>query len=141
MTDFINQNHPAANNTDSVRLDRWLWASRFYKTRQLAAAALKSGHIELNGRKAKPAKSVRRGDWLMIRKDQFRFHLEVIELREKRVGAELAAQMYRESEQSLKLRQERLDQQAMQRLAVRYEGGRPSKKDRRSLSRFKRQDY
>ena len=90
MIDYKNIKNFTSTTPEEVRLDRWLWAARFYKTRQLSAASLKSGHVELNGRKAKPAKMVRAGDRLVIRKDQFRYEIEVLELREKRVGAELA---------------------------------------------------
>ncbi|MFT5112254.1 MAG: ribosome-associated heat shock protein Hsp15 [Parasphingorhabdus sp.] len=139
MVDRPDKKPETSSHAVEVRLDRWLMAARFYKTRQLSAAALKSGHIELNGRKAKPAKSVQKGDILDIRKHPFRLELTVLEIREKRVGAELASQMYEETAASVKKRQVILDQQAVERQSVRFESGRPSKKDRRSISRFKRQ--
>ena len=126
-----------SDGPDQVRLDRWLWAARFFKTRQLSAGALKSGKIELNGRRAKPARMVRVGDRISVRKEQEKFDIEVLQLRDRRVGAELAQSMYVESEQSRTRRQELKDQLAAARLSVRYDG-RPSKKDRRALGQFKR---
>ncbi len=124
-----------------VRLDRWLWAARFFKTRQLSATALKTGRVELNGRKAKPAKMVHIGDALTIRKEQLRYHITVLDLREKRVSAELAAAMYRESEESIEIRQTLQQQQKAQHRAIRFDDGRPGKKDRRALNRFKRGEF
>jgi len=129
---------PVPDPVTEVRLDRWLWAARFYKTRQLSSTALKSGRVELNGRKAKPAKMVRIGDVVKIRKEQLRYEITVRQLREKRVGAELAAQMYEESAESLENRNRLQEQLQEQRKAVRFETGRPSKKDRRDIDRLKR---
>ena len=122
-----------------VRLDRWLWAARFFKTRQLSVGAIKAGKIEHNGRKAKPSRLVSVGDRLRIRKDRFRYEIEVVELREKRVGADLAQQMYREFDESVAQRRLLEDQIAADRRAVRHAEGRPSKKNRRELERFKRE--
>lgn len=121
-----------------MRLDRWLWAARFFKTRQLSATALKAGKVEINGRKAKPSRGVRVGDQLSVRREQFLYEIEVIELREKRVGAELAQKMYRESDESLARRRELEAQLDAERRSMRFPDGRPSKKDRRVLGRFKR---
>lgn len=123
-----------------VRLDRWLWAARLFKTRQLAVGALKAGKVEVNGRKAKPARAVRVGDRLRVRQEAFRFDIEVVELREKRVGAELAQRMYRESDESIERRRELMEQIAAQRRILRYPDGRPGKKERRQLGRIKRGD-
>ncbi len=124
---------------DAVRLDRWLWAARFYKTRQLSAAALKGGKVEHNGRKAKPSREVRVGDTLVIRRDRFRYEVRVAELREKRVGAELARLMYQESEQSIEQRRLLEEQLEANRRTVRFADGRPGKKDRRVMQQFKRE--
>lgn len=123
---------------EAVRLDRWLWAARFFKTRQLSAAALKGGKVEHNGHKAKPSRTVHVGDSLVIRREQFQFEVEVLQLRDRRVGAELAREMYRESERSIERRQELEEQLAANRRAVRHADGRPDKRDRRLLNRFKR---
>ncbi len=130
--------NPTEPATEAVRLDRWLWAARFYKTRQLSAAALKGGKVAHNGRKAKPSRTVRVGDALVIRRDQFRFEVEVAQLRERRVGAELAREMYRETDRSVEQRRVIEEQLAANRRAVRHADGRPDKRDRRLLNRFKR---
>ncbi|KAA3625007.1 MAG: hypothetical protein DWQ08_09715 [Proteobacteria bacterium] len=132
---------PDGRCNNEVRLDRWLWAARFYKTRQLSVTALKSGKVALNGRKAKPSRAVRVGDKLTVRREQFLYDVEVLELREKRVGAELAQKMYRETEESLARRRELEAQRDAQRKTMRYPDGRPSKKDRRILGQFKRGDF
>ena len=128
------------DNITEVRLDKWLWAARFYKTRQLSATAIKSGRVEVNGRKAKPAKIIKQSDTLSIRKEQLRYEVTVLILREKRVSAELAAEMYEESEESIVTRTRITTQLREQRKISRFEPGRPSKKDRRSLDRLRRGD-
>ena len=75
------------DNTDGVRLDRWLWSARFFKTRQMAADAVRSGRVLLNDKHTKPAKSVRIGDQVRIRKAAFRYAVHVTALSETRVGA------------------------------------------------------
>lgn len=136
----VNTRQESADRSEAgeVRIDRWLWAARFFKTRQLAVAALKAGHVEHNGRKAKPSRPVRPGDMLVIRRDQVRFEVEVTEVREKRVGAELAQQMYSETEESVARRELAETQRAAGARAVRYSDGRPGKKERRELARVKR---
>lgn len=132
------QESPDEAAPGEVRIDRWLWAARFFKTRQLAVAALKAGHVEHNGRKAKPSRPVRQGDILVIRRDQARFEVEVTEVREKRVGAELAQQMYSETDESIARREQIEAQRAAGARSVRYGDGRPGKKERRELARVKR---
>jgi ribosome-associated heat shock protein Hsp15 len=127
------------HQSSEVRLDRWLWAARFFKTRQLSVSAIKAGKIEHNGCKAKPSRMVGVGDRLRIRRDQFRYEVEVREVREKRVGAELAQRMYRESDESAEARRLLEEQIATQRRSMRHAEGRPSKKNRRDLERLKRE--
>ena len=122
----------------ATRLDRWLWAARFFKTRQLAAGSLRAGHVAINGRKAKPATGVKRGDWLDIRKDRFSYRVEVLDIRDRRVSAELARGMYRESEQSVSDREQLTQLLSAERKAVRYDDHKPSKRDRRIQERVKR---
>lgn len=128
----------AGNEPDSVRLDRWLWASRFFKTRQLAVAAIKAGHVTLNGHRAKPARVVREGDGLRIRRGQEEFEITVAGLAEKRLGAALAQQLYRESGESRRRREELREHLRAEARAARHARGRPSKRDRRQLERLKR---
>lgn len=120
--------------TDSdptTRLDKWLWAARFYKTRQLAAESVNGGHVEVNGARAKPARGVRIGDRIRVRKAPFDYDIEVLELRERRVSAPEAQGMYEESQESIERREQlrmTLRSQAQQ---IVYDTAKPDKRDRR----------
>ena len=121
---------------EGVRLDKWLWAARFFKTRSLATEAVTGGKVELNGQRPKPAKEVRVGDRLRVRLGPFVHELTVRALGERRGPASVAATLYDESPESIAAR-ERLREQHRLAPAVQYEeGGRPTKKDRRTLSAF-----
>jgi ribosome-associated heat shock protein Hsp15 len=124
---------PAASDED-VRLDKWLWAARFFKTRQLAIDAINAGRVDVNGERAKPAKSVKRGDRLLVRKPPYAFHLEILGVSEKRGAAPIAQALYQESDESraarLKLSAELRD------LPAPAFKGRPTKRDRRTIERF-----
>ena len=122
--------------SDGVRLDRWLWAARFFKTRQNAADALRSGRVLINGRRTKPAKTVRISDRLEIRKAPFRYLIEVAALTEKRVGPTIAIDLYHESDESLQARRTLQDQMKAERSTSRLQKGRPSKRDRRLIERL-----
>ena len=120
-----------------MRIDKWLWAARFFKTRSLAVRACELGRIESAGQPAKPAREVRPGDMLRIRNDGGDFHVEILLLSETRGPAPLAQTLYRETEASkesrMKLTEER---KAM----PHFEGsrdGKPSKRDRRLIHRFR----
>lgn len=126
------------NRDDGVRLDRWLWAARFFKTRQLAAAACRGGKVDTNGQRAKPARVVQPGDTLVIQKEGQRFEVEVLAVAGRRLPATAAAGLYRESEQSIAARAEQAERQRTVAAAVRYDRGRPSKRDRRIMDRAKR---
>ena len=123
---------------ESVRLDQWLWAARFFKTRSLAAAAVDGGKVELNGEKAKRSKLVRPGDRLRLRHGAVEFLMTVTALAAKRGSAGIAAGLYQEDEAS-RMARERIAEQ--HRLAAQLHGGlpsgRPTKKDRRDLGRLK----
>ena len=121
-----------------VRLDKWLWAARFYKTRQLAADAVKGGHVEVNGARAKPARGVKIGDRIRVRKAPFDFDIEVLDLRERRVSASEAQGLYEESQDSIDKRQQvrlTLRSQAQQ---ILYDTRKPDKRDRRHAREQKR---
>ena len=122
---------------DSVRIDKWLWAARFFKTRALASKACDLGRIHCNGIQAKPAREVHAGDMLQIRNEGGEFQVEVLELSQMRGPAAVAQTLYRETEASrtarLKLAEER---KAMQRYAPVPER-RPSKRDRRRIIQFR----
>jgi ribosome-associated heat shock protein Hsp15 len=120
-----------------VRIDKWLWAARFFKTRALSAKACELNRIESNGHTAKPAREVRVGDKLKVRTDTGTFQVEVLALSEMRGPAAVAQTLFRETEESRELRvKEAVERKAM----AQTEGwteGRPSKRDRRDIQRFR----
>lgn len=120
-----------------MRLDKWLWAARFYKTRSLAARACDLGRVEAGGARAKPARELRIGDQLLVSTDRGQFDIEVLALSEVRGPAAAAAALYRESDSG---RARRLEQQAQAKaawLAAGAPAGRPTKRDRRKIHRFR----
>ena len=119
-----------------VRVDKWLWAARLAKTRGLAAEAVKGGRVEVNGQRVKPAKELKPGDRLLITSGPYRREIDVLELAERRVSAKEAALPYSEPPESVAAR-ERL--QAERRLAapLPQPGGRPTKRDRRRMDRWR----
>ena len=121
---------------ESVRLDKWLWAARFFKTRQLAIEAVNAGHIELNGDRAKPAKSVKPGDEVTVRKPPYQYILVVKAVSEKRGAAPIARELYMETGESIAAREKLLaEQRAMPAPIFK---GRPTKRDRRTLENWQR---
>ncbi|MBX3173580.1 MAG: RNA-binding S4 domain-containing protein [Gemmatimonadaceae bacterium] len=131
--------HPEGTplRTDPVRLDKWLWAARFYKTRSIAAEAVDGGKVYVNGERAKPAKSVRPGDTLRLRLGPYEHVVEVLGTSERRGPAPEAQRLYRETDDSRKAR-ERLHWQLTKAApAMEPAKGRPTKRDRRDLDRFR----
>jgi ribosome-associated heat shock protein Hsp15 len=122
---------------DRVRIDKWLWAARFFKTRSLATEAVVGGKVEVNGERAKPAKAVKPGDEIRLRLAPYEHILIVRGLAERRGPAAVAQGLYEETVASREARQ-RLSAQlaAAPAMFVYEEKGRPTKKDRRDLSRF-----
>jgi len=122
---------------DRVRIDKWLWAARFFKTRALAAKACELGRIESNGQPAKPAREVRPGDQLKVKNDSGDYQVEVLLLSDMRGPAAVAQTLYRESEASRELRLKAVEE----RKAMMQFGGmpevKPSKRDRRKIDRFR----
>lgn len=121
-----------------MRIDKWLWAARFYKTRSLASTEVDAGHVDLNGDRAKPSKALKVGDELRIRVHNDTYVIRVRVLSEHRGPAVEAQTLYEETAES---RAERERLREMRRLAPTpafEEGGRPTKRDRRSLARVKR---
>jgi ribosome-associated heat shock protein Hsp15 len=121
----------------AVRIDKWLWAARFFKTRSVAARACELGRIESNGHQAKAAREVRVGDLLRIKNDSGEFQVEVVELSEMRGPAAVAQTLYRETDASIELRRKMAEERkAMGQLGELREG-RPSKRDRREIGRLR----
>jgi len=121
----------AKNRQGAVRIDKWLWAARFFKTRSLASAAVAGGKVHVNGERAKPARSVRAGDVLRIRKDQQEFLVTVAGVSERRGSAEQARVLYEESAESIERRKLLAEQRRV--AAQPQPKGRPGKRDRRRL--------
>lgn len=119
-----------------LRLDKWLWAARFFKTRSLAVDAVACGKVLLNETRVKPAKTVEVGDSVAIRQGPYQFVVQVLVLSDKRGPAPQAQKLYRETEESRQRREALAFELKAQAPNVRREG-RPSKKDRRDLKRFK----
>lgn len=122
---------------DSVRMDKWLWAARFFKTRSLAARACDLGRIASNQQPAKAARDVRVGDFLKVKNDSGDFEIEVLQLSEVRGPASVAQTLYRETEASRELRMKMAEERkAMPQFDV-SQSGRPSKRDRRVIAQFR----
>jgi ribosome-associated heat shock protein Hsp15 len=129
--------------TDSdirVRVDKWLWAARFYKTRSLAGAAVEGGKAQVNGERVKPAKVLKVGDTLSIRSGDFAWEITVLGLSERRGSATEASKLYLESDRSKKAREEKSALLKIERRSNPFPGGRPTKKQRRQIIRFIRDD-
>jgi ribosome-associated heat shock protein Hsp15 len=126
----------AEAHSAGVRLDKWLWAARFFKTRSLATEAVNGGKVELNGLRPKPAKEVHVGDRLRVRLGPYVHELNVRALGERRGPASVAATLYEESAESVAAREHLRDQHRMAPVMQYEEGGRPTKKDRRALEQF-----
>ncbi len=122
---------------DRTRLDKWLWAARFFKTRTLATEAVAGGKVELNGERPKPAKDVRVGDQLRIHLGPFVHAVTVRAIAERRGPATEAATLFEESPESIAARERQREQMRLAPSLGYEEKGRPTKKDRRELNRFR----
>jgi ribosome-associated heat shock protein Hsp15 len=118
----------------SLRVDKWLWAARLFKTRGLAAEAIASGKVDINGTRAKPAKPVRIGDRLRVRRGPYLYDLEVLLVSARRGPASEAEKLYLETPES-RVARETLSAQLKLNVAA-QPLGRPSKRDRRKIIRF-----
>ena len=123
-------------DNDKFRIDKWLWAARFFKTRSLAVDALECGKVLCNGVRVKPAKAVSVGDMLSIRLGPYQFVVEVLALSSKRGPAPQAQLLYSETEESRKRRQALSDELKAQPTHT-FPGGRPTKRDRREIEKMK----
>ncbi len=123
-----------------MRIDKFLWAVRFYKTRNISADAIKKGHVRINGVIAKPAKEVFGGDQLEVRKNQITYRILVLDTPKSRVGAKLVPQYIKD-----RTPKEAFENQELLKLAKDYyrkKGtGRPTKKDRRDLDDFLEEEF
>jgi ribosome-associated heat shock protein Hsp15 len=127
-----------AETADRVRIDKWLWAARFFKTRSLAADAVGGGKVSLNGDGVKPAKMVQIGDEVRIRLGPYEHVVTVRGLSERRGPASVAQALYEETAASVAAREKLAEQLRMAPAAFVYEEkGRPTKRDRREIERFR----
>ena len=125
---------------DTVRIDKWLWAARFFRTRTLASQAVDTGKVEIDGIRPKPSRAVRIGDTVLIRKGPYEYVVEVLGISGKRGSAKLAAELYQETDESKARRAETAESiKAERAVAPAFDGrGRPTKKDRRELMKLVR---
>jgi ribosome-associated heat shock protein Hsp15 len=121
-----------------VRMDKWLWVARFFKTRAIASRACDLGRIASNGQAAKPAREVRVGDLLQVKNDSGDFEVQVLVLSEMRGPAVVAQTLYRETEESRERRRKLLEERKSMPHFEAEREGKPSKRDRREMDRLKR---
>lgn len=123
----------------TLRLDKWLWAARFFKTRSLATDAVAGGKVHLNGNRCKPSKEIKIADKLRISKDGCEWEITILALNEQRRPASEAALLYQESPESITKREQQRLQQREERQFLGYSAPahKPNKKDRRLIHRFK----
>ncbi|HZP93894.1 MAG TPA: RNA-binding S4 domain-containing protein [Burkholderiales bacterium] len=126
------------HETTRVRIDKWLWAARFFKTRSIAAQAIEGGKVQFNGERTKPSKILKAGDRLTVRAGEFTWQITVVALSERRGPATEAQKLYAEEEDSRRARLEQASQRKAERRAMPvYAKGRPTKKQRRQFMKFK----
>lgn len=125
---------------ESIRLDKWLWTARFFKTRKLAAEAVSGGKVHLNGQRTKPSKEVKIDSQLIIHKEQFSWDITVLGINAQRRPASEAVLLYAETEASLLKRKQDVEQRRLERQFMHTDPAeRPNKKQRRQIHRFKQQ--
>lgn len=123
--------------SDGVRIDKWLWAARFFKTRSLAARAVSGGKVHLNGARVKPARTVKVADELEIHKEGFRYCVAVLMLSERRGPASVARTLYEESQESVEKRAALREQYRLANESTPRPDRKPDKKARRQLRDLK----
>jgi ribosome-associated heat shock protein Hsp15 len=128
-------------NHEPVRIDKWLWAARFFKTRSLAAEAVNGGKVEINGGRAKPSRNVRVGDSLNIRRGPYEWTVAVKSLTDARGPAVKAQFLYQETEESIRKREVTSAELKLTRPPQSYLPGRPSKKSHRDILRFTKKGW
>jgi ribosome-associated heat shock protein Hsp15 len=133
-------NEQGDRDTGTIRLDKWLWAARFFKTRSLAAEAIGGGKVEISGTRPKPNRSVRPGDELTIRRGSYEWTVIVRGVARLRGPASDASALYEETEASRRKREAIAAQMKLERPPAFEQSGRPTKKDRRAIARWTRQN-
>ena len=124
-----------------LRIDKWLWAARFFKTRALATAACDAGHVSCNGQTAKPSRILKVGDTLQVRSDAGEYQVEVLSLSDQRGSAAVAQTLFHESDASRELRAKvAAERRALYLAEPSFTTGRPNKRDRRLIHKFSGRD-
>ena len=123
-----------------VRIDKWLWAARFYKTRSLASEAIKGGKVSVNGNRAKPSREVEAGDVVVLRQGFDVKTVNVLNLSDKRGPASIAQLLYAETEESIETREKERDLRKLASVQIPHGEGRPTKRSRRLIHRFTRSE-
>lgn len=127
----------APPDIEKFRIDKWLWAARFFKTRSLATHAVENGRVHINQERVKPAKAVVVGDRLTIQLGRYQYEVEILALSNKRGSAPDAQKLYRETDDSRQRREAIIAQLRLQPQPFHFKG-RPTKRDRREIERFKK---
>lgn len=125
---------------ENQRLDKWLWAARFYKTRSLAVEAINGGKVHANGQRVKPSRTIHPGDQLTISQPPYEYVIDVLGLQKQRRPASEAKLLYQETAESRDKRELLREQIKNEPLGFRDQKGRPSKRDRRHIIKFTRGD-
>ena len=123
--------------SDKVRIDKWLWAARFFKTRSLATEAVDGGKVDVNGARVKPAKLIGPGDEVRVRVGPQLFVVMVKDTAERRGSASVARELYDETPESVAARERAAEQHRLAATTFDFDEGRPNKKDRRELRKFR----
>ena len=123
---------------NGVRLDKWLWAARFFKTRSLARDQIDGGKVHLNGQRTKPSKELKGGEMITLRQGFDEVSVQVVALSDKRRGAPQARTLYAETEESIQRRERAVAERRASNAAIQFDQQRPNKKQRRQIHRFKR---
>lgn len=126
-------------NLTAVRIDKWLWAARFFKTRSLAKKQVEQGKIKVSGQKCKPSRNVQIGDLVTIKKADLIWEVDVMGLAEKRGSATIAETLYQEKEESIQKREAQTLLKKAEYHSTPKPDGRPTKKQRRDIKSFKNQ--
>lgn len=133
-------NHEMETSDEKIRLDKWLWAARFFKTRSMALQAVTGGKVHVNDQRVKPARTVQVGDELRITRNESIFIVKVLALSGSRRSATLARLLYEESAESIKAREEESEMRRMTHTGYSAPAGRPGKRDRRKIREFTKKD-
>lgn len=129
-----------AEKEEKVRIDKWLWAARFFKTRSMATKAVSGGHVHVNGSRVKPARYVHMGDTMTIRRGHVEFEVVVLGLSDRRGPAAQARKLYEETDESVAQREKSAHERRLLKPFDKAPDRKPDKRDRRKIRKFLRRD-